>query len=336
MRASLYRVHEKSCVMAALSLLFVAAQASPSDCRPDAFPRNPVETSVRAAMQNAAWLDRRDVQQARMLSTGKGVTVAVIDTGVDFGHWQLEKGLRIDGYNFGDNNRDIHDDIGHGTLVAGIIAGQKWGLAPDATILPIKVNASGSLSFKPEALASGIDYAVEHGAQIINLSLYANEKDRSVADAIRRALAKGVIIVAAAGNQGGNVSFPGSLPGTIVVAGTNVDGTLSPASNRGDEITIAAPSRMVGSTLSSDDFNPYAHGTSFAAPIVSAAIAALLQINPQLDREQVIDTLRSTADGIPNTEFDFGQIDVGRALQAAKALLNRACRDRNFPVRNTR
>lgn len=270
------------------------------------------------------WLEQIGARQAWAVATGKGITVAVVDSGIDLLHPDLKENLRTDGYNFGDGNANPQDEFGHGTFVAGIIAAQHnnamggSGLAPDTTILPIKINPSGQGSFTSAALAQGIDYAIAHGVRIINLSLYVDNATQTVGDAIQRALDAGGIVVIAAGNNGGPVAFPATYPGVIAVAGTNTDGSLSAGSNRGPEIVVAAPANQVSSTTIGGGFGSNGGGTSYSAPMVTATVAEMLQIDSRLNRDNLSKILKSTAQPLVNADssFDFGLLDAGRTLLA--------------------
>ncbi|MBS4095588.1 MAG: S8 family serine peptidase [Sulfuricella sp.] len=173
------------------------------------------------------WLPAVGDRALWALGKGKGVVVAVIDTGVDLTHPDLTANLLATGYNFGDGNATPQDVLGHGTKVAGIIAAAQnnrvgvSGLAPEAKILPIKINPGGQGTFTSDKLASAIDYAVNHGAKVINLSLTVDQQTQTVQDSIQNALDKGVAMVAASGNEGGAVAFPASMAGVIGVAATN-------------------------------------------------------------------------------------------------------------------
>lgn len=263
------------------------------------------------------WLEQVGARQSWAVASGHGITVAVIDSGVDFNHADLRNVLRADGYNFGDSNNNPQDMFGHGTFVAGIVAAQRdnaifgSGLAPGAKILPYKINPGGSGTFTSAAVAQAIDAAIAKQAQIINMSLTIDSETQTVGAAIQRALDAGIIVVAAAGNESGPVAFPGTYPGVITVAGTNQDNTLWSVSNLGPEVAIAAPASSVVSSLAGGGFGTRGQGTSYAAPMISAAIANLLQVEPRLTASQAKALLRATARPIVNANLDFGILDVG-------------------------
>jgi serine protease len=179
-------------------------------------------------------------------TNGKGVVVAVIDTGVtkvaDLANTKF-----VPGYNFVANDADASDDHGHGTHVAGTIAESTnngigvAGVAYGASIMPLKVlSAKGSGSIG--AIAQAIRWAADHGANVINMSLGGPVPVGTIANAVKYAHNKGVVIVAAAGNDGrGRVSYPARYPGVIAVAATQYDEKTTFYSNWGPEVDIAAP-----------------------------------------------------------------------------------------------
>lgn len=282
------------------------------------------------------WLPAVGDREMWALGRGAGVVVAVIDTGVDLDHPDLKPNLMPNGYNFGDGNTIPHDVAGHGTRVAGIIAARQnnavgvSGLAPEARILPIKINVGGQNTFSSDKLANAIAYAVEQGSKIINLSLTVDQQTQTVQDAIQSALDKGIVVVAAAGNNGGAVEFPATMPGVFAVAATDQSRRLSGSSNWGPEVIVAAPGSNVLSTILGGGMaaaNP--GGTSFAAPVVTAAVADMLSINPALPVDVIARQLRETASVIVEGKYTFGNLDAGAAgnslvphLQPSKQLFS--------------
>lgn len=261
------------------------------------------------------------------------VVVAVIDSGVDMDHPAL-KGRLLPGYNVETKGRDVSDELGHGTHVAGIIAGSApaqglEGVAQGVSILPIKIpNLSTSNSkFMPQ-LAESIRYAVDHGAKVMNISLgieldgwmmklMHGRKVKQVEEAIRYAESKGVLVVVAAGNNGKDkadtVGYPGNSPNVVSVAnlddsknvsnprsGDRVLATLAdllthPSSSQGPAVDIAAPGTNIRSSVPDDSFADYT-GTSMAAPYVAGVAALLAAKNPDWTPAQIRERLYKTAD----------------------------------------
>lgn len=271
------------------------------------------------AVPSQWWLNAVNAQLAWPISTGHDVLVAVIDTGVDLTHPDLVANLRPDGFNFGDNNAVPQDLNGHGTGVAGLIAASchnaiaGCGLAYAAKILPIKINPANTTSFDSLALANAIDYAVQKRAKVINLSLTVSEQTLTVEAAIRRALAANITVVAAAGNTAGEVQFPANLAGVIGVAALDQNGALATFSNRGVGIAIAAPGVAMVSTLVGGGVGVIGAGTSFSAPLVSAAIGQLLSVFPTAEPNNVAALLAKTSK--PIVASPFGVLDDAALLQ---------------------
>jgi len=267
------------------------------------------------------WLPAVGDRTVWALGRGDGVVVAVIDTGVDLSHPDLKANLLTNGYNFGDDNTTPQDVMGHGTKVAGIIAAGRnnaigvTGLAPEARILPLKINPGGDGTFTSDRLAAAIDYAVEKKAKIINLSLTVDNQTQTVTDAIDAALKAGVVMVAASGNDGGTVSFPANMPGVIGVAATDQSKKLASFSNTGKEVTVAAPGVSIYSTALGGSYGS-ANGTSFSAPIVSATIADLMSINPALPATDFAKYLRDNAATVSGGAYSYGCLDAGKTANS--------------------
>ncbi|WP_251548641.1 S8 family peptidase [Neobacillus muris] len=229
----------------------------------------------------------------------KNVKIAVVDTGVDLDHPDLA-GRLIEGYNAVDDNNNPDDDNGHGTHVAGIIASKTnngegvAGITWYNPIMPVKVmNSDGSGgSFD---VAEGIRWAVDHGANVINLSLGNYQSSTLLEDAISYALSKDVVVIAAAGNDNTNQSsYPAAYPGVLGVAAVDSNGKRAEFSNYGDYIDIAAPGVDIASTYLQGEYAALS-GTSMAAPHVTALAGLIRSINPSLKNTEVMDVMRKTA-----------------------------------------
>jgi subtilisin family serine protease len=188
------------------------------------------------------------VQKAWDATTGAArVVVAVVDTGVASNHPDLQDVL-VPGFDLVHNDADPKDDQGHGTAVAGVIAARtqnhqgQAGMCWKCSIMPVKVldqNGSGTTS----TIAAGIVWAVNHGAQVVNLSLGGAGSTQALTDAAQYAASKGVLVFGAAGNSGTTTKFyPAATPGVVSVGGTNASDKLYSWSNRGaDWVDVAAP-----------------------------------------------------------------------------------------------
>ena len=249
------------------------------------------------------------------------VIVAVVDTGVDASHADLV-GATLPGYDLVNGDNDPADDEGHGTGVAGMIAartnnrqgvaGVCWG----CSILPIKVLGSdgrGDLA----TVAAGIVKAVDSGARVINLSLGGPAPDPSLDDAVAYATRNGVLVVAAAGNNGTSSQFyPAATPGVIAVAATDEGDALYPWSNYGPWVALAAPG-CDPTALRGGGYGTCC-GTSFAAPLVSGLLGLERSLRPTATRDELIDAAERSAAGI-GAVVSRGRVDAAAALAALPA-----------------
>jgi subtilisin family serine protease len=272
------------------------------------------------------------VGTAQLGDGGKGVTVAVLDTWVDgthpdFGHRVLPGADCATKHvcTPGTPARDKCEP--HGTHVAGIVAGSVYGIAPQATILPVRVLASGPSGCTADSqdVARGVRWAAAHHAQIVNLSLGSTYPVEDPGGVLRQAVADvskaGVVVVVAAGNgQASATDVYGS--DALVVAALGPSGRLASYSQRGTGVDIAAPGgdpidgncdpdHCIVSTWSDHGYAADA-GTSMAAPFVSGAAALLLGQQPHRGRQDVMRTLTSTA--VPLKDAGAGRLDVRHAL----------------------
>ncbi|MGP4088210.1 type VII secretion-associated serine protease mycosin [Streptomyces sp. KR55] len=286
-------------------------------------------------------LQRVNLDELWAQSKGKGVQVAVIDTGVDVKNPQLKQAVDASkGKNFlppknakGEkiergNEQGTTDTVGHGTRVAGIIAARPAkgtgfvGLAPDATIIPIKQNdAEGNGT--AESLGRAIRHAVDAGADVINISqdtANAVEPDPRLKQAVDYALAQQVVVVASAGNDGlgGNVkvTYPASYEGVLAVASSDRNNERAPFSQSGEFVGVAAPGVDMISTVPGNG-HCSDNGTSFSAPYV-AGVAALLKAKyPKWTAQQIVAQIQQTAErSIPGHDrlVGWGVVDPVKAL----------------------
>jgi subtilisin family serine protease len=224
--------------------------------------------------------------------------VAVLDTGIDRDHPDLQ-GSFVDGWDAVNEDADPDDDHGHGTLVAGVIAARSnngiggVGACSQCSLMPVKV-IDGNGSGTAEDIAEGIVWAADHGARVINMSFVMSGPDAGVAAALEHARSKGVLIVAAAGNNGSaDVTFPAGQPGVVSVTGTDsADGRYEWATY-GNWVTLAAP----GCSQSTQAGGGYADfcGTSSAAAFTSGVAALARSAARDASVGQIVSALSSGA-----------------------------------------
>jgi Subtilase family len=252
---------------------------------------------------------------------GKGITIAVLDTAID-PHRSLSTSIRsIDLVN---PTAPTGDSRGHGTAVASMIAGSNSvtpGVAPAADLLSIRVADDRGMSDSFQ-LAKGIHAALENGADLINISMGSQGDSALVRRAVEDAQSQGVLIVAAAGNNGiEQVSYPAANEGVISVGAVDAMGSHLAFSNTGEQIDISAPGLDVNAAWS-NDVAVRVTGTSFSAPIVTGAIAAVMTEagTHTLTASQAWERIRSVLNdgGAPGTDnaIGAGMPDIGRVLQS--------------------
>jgi type VII secretion-associated serine protease mycosin len=273
--------------------------------------------------QQQWYLDSLKVPQAHAISTGTGVTVSVIDTGVS-PHHDLKGNLLV-GTNGATGKADGRSDtVGHGTQMAGLIAAHGsgseglLGIAPSAKVLPVKISNSAT-SVPPGLVAKGIEFSIAHKARVINISS-GTEPSFALVKAIKDANTAGVVIVAATGNYGGlATAYPAAADGVLAVGSTGRSGKHSNFSTGGPQVQICAPGEKI-ETLSPGNKYVQATGTSGAAAIVSGAVALVRARFPQLSAAKVIHRITATADDIGppgrDDECGFGELNIVKALTA--------------------
>ncbi|MBT2684928.1 S8 family peptidase [Bacillus sp. ISL-37] len=253
------------------------------------------------------------------------IEIAIVDTGVDLDHPDLRNRI-VKGYNVINEKADPDDDNGHGTHVAGIIASETdnnegvAGMTWFSRIMPIK--AMGAKGYGTTFdIAKGIVWAVDHGADVINLSLGNYQPSKVLEEAVRYAYQKNVVMVSAAGNDGSDQpTYPSAYPEVLSVAAVDYNGNRASFSNYGDYIDIAAPGVYIPSTYFNKQYAALS-GTSMAAPHVAGLAALIKSANPDLKSSQVIRIIKNSAIDLgeqgKDIEYGNGLIDVNSALQEA-------------------
>lgn len=263
---------------------------------------------------------------------GQGITVAVIDTGIDLDHPDLAANL-VAGKSFVSGTSSADDDAGHGTHVAGIIAavsnnGGVIGVAPEASLMPVKVlDSAGSGSIAE--VADGIIWAADNGAEVINLSLGTVSSSATLKEAVDYAYKQGVLVVAAGGNCGDSSYYlngcsyqdqpvyPGAYSNVMAVASTDSSDNQSSFSNQGSYIDVAAPGSTIYSTYPASSYATMS-GTSMATPHVAGLAALVWSKNSGLTNQEVGAQIKNTAEDLGSSgwdnQFGYGRIDAAEAM----------------------
>jgi len=266
------------------------------------------------------------------------VTIAVIDTGADLSVPAFA-GRQVTTWNVATGTPDVSDGVGHGTFVASLAAGT-LGFGGDAQLMIVQANSGSSTGFTDVAEANAIDWAVDHGANIVNLSLGGSQTSAVERSAIQYAIAKGVLLVAAAGNsaQSGNPAvYPAALIGRsgLVVGAADAAGRRAPFSSTGSYVDLLAPGVNVlgalpaavsaaglftaAATPGAEGRYGFGSGSSYSAPEVAGAAALVMAANPSYTPAQVAATLEQTASGHGHWTMSraFGNVNVAAAVRRA-------------------
>ncbi|GHF74742.1 type VII secretion-associated serine protease [Streptomyces mashuensis] len=277
--------------------------------------------AVADDMRSKQWyLDAMQAEAMWKVSRGEGITVAVIDSGVDASVPELA-GQTVDGTDVSSTVKGPTVDLnGHGTNMATLIAGTGakggiQGLAPGAKVMPVRVEHEVGLVDAP--MGRAIRYAVDHGARVINVSMGQGGSvapPPKTAEAVKYALSKGSLIFAAAGNDGEryNVeSYPASLPGVVSIAATDENGTVTKFSNSASHVALASPGDEIPGRCEKGAGFCAGSGTSQATAIASASAALIWAKHPDWTNNQVLRVMMDTAgkptDGtVPSAHLGYG------------------------------
>ncbi|MDY6796891.1 MAG: S8 family serine peptidase [Actinomycetota bacterium] len=293
------------------NVIFSAATTTPDD---PLYDRQWNLNSNNGVQADQAW----DLQRG-----SAGLTLAVIDTGMDYLHEDL-LGRRVDGYDYYNNDDDPWDDNGHGTLVAGVacantdntigVAGLDWY----AGVMPLKaLGADGQGTL--DDVVNCVYHAAANGADVINMSFTSGTYSQQLQEAVEYAYNKGCVIAAAVGNEGDSrLNYPAGMTYVIGVGSTNASGDHSPSSNTNSSVDLSAPGDVIWGP-SPDDKYDCESGTSDSCPHVSGAALLALADNPGATPDEVWRMLRDAAvdKGSPgyDVEYGWGLLDCYSALR---------------------
>ncbi len=251
----------------------------------------------------------------------KEIVVAVIDSGIDQNHEDLQKRIKPGGYNFLLNNHDITDHDGHGTVISGIIAAETsnaQGIAGvagslDVKILPLKTASAAGTSYVSDVIKA-IDYAIDKEVDVINISMGSSSYSMIEKAAVQRAIDEGIVVVASAGNSGSSsYIYPASYENVISAGSIGKENVVSDFSHYNSRITITAPGEKIYSTSINNRYT-YNNGTSFSAAFVSGAAAVIKAVDPLLEAADIKELIGATAVdmGTPgrNYSYGFGRINL--------------------------
>lgn len=288
------------------------------------------------------WLQEYGISQAWELTRGAGVTIAIIDTGVDSTHPDLEGvvvgGTDVSGIGSADGQTPVGVSSEHGTMVASLAAGRGHGgsdgvigSAPEATVLSVSMSFQGTSIPADEQIANAVRWAVDQGADVISLSLTRNTREWPVSwdKAFGYAEQNDVVVVAAAGNRSAGtevVGAPATMPGVLTVGGVDRAGFASAtASSQGITIGVMAPSEDLVGAYPGNRYAEWA-GTSGATPIVAGIVALVRSAYPNLDAANVINRILATATPVTSTRPDplygYGLVDAYQAVVADVPLVS--------------
>ncbi len=291
------------------------------DCEPWPVTTETIPDGVKQVKAPSAW----------GTSKGKGIRVAVLDTGIDFEHPDLKYNY-VDGVSCVKGVTSPMDDHCHGTHCAGTIAAAMngagvIGIAPEASLYAVKVldkNANGLFSWS----IAGIDWCMNnHNIQIISMSLGNPSVPEAVGLICNAAWCQGLLIVAGAGNQAGNpvppqqsnVDYPARYKNVIAVSSVDSDDVIAQNSGRGPEVDLCAPGVKILSTLPGAKYGKMS-GTSVACPHVSGVAALAWGAHPLAKNEQIWNLIASTAHDLgipgPDSKYGYGRVDASAAVGA--------------------
>jgi thermitase len=270
------------------------------------------------------------------------ITIAIVDTGVDLLHPDLKAKIKSAGRDFVNDDDDATDDNGHGTMVAGIAAADTnndagiAGVAWNCKILPVKViDASGNGYY--DQIVAGIRWAVDNGASVINMSIGGEDAADIMRDAVKYAHDKGVVVSAAAGNNGTAVLYPAAYDAYVLaVAATDYNDARPSWSDAGPQVDVAAPGVRIACPVPSwfwaanggspnDVPYAFADGTSMSSPHVAGLAALIAGLKPDLSVDSIMDVIRYSADDVNSStkpgkdnDIGYGRINMAKALVPIK------------------
>jgi hypothetical protein len=272
----------------------------------------------------SAWhLGRINAPTAWDSSMGSGVTIAILDTGIDSAHPDLAARM-VAGWNFVDNNSNTSDVNGHGTGVAGAAAAATnngagvAAVAGQAKLMPVRIADANAYAYW-STIAQGVTYAADNGARVINISYDQLPLSSAVINAAQYAKNKGALVVVAAGNRSQNENF---TPTTSMIPVSATDGSdlITSWSSWGSYVALSAPGLNIWSTTRGGGYAQW-WGTSVASPVTAGVVALMMATKPSLSSSQIESALFKSATDLGaagrDSYYGFGRVDAAAAVQAA-------------------
>ncbi len=266
-------------------------------------------------------------QNAWDTTQGAGVTIAILDSGVDTTHPDLAPNL-VAGYNAYDNNNDVSDVCGHGTAVAGTAAAATnnaagvAGVAGNAKIMPVRIayyDATYGCYAYFSTIASGLTYAADHGVRIANISYPGISGSAAVESAASYMKSKGGLVFVAAGNTNSDPGFASSAS-MIIVSATDSNDAKASFSSYGNYVNVSAPGAGIWTTSRGGAYQPW-NGTSFSSPVTAGVAALMLAAGPTLSNTKIEQLIYSTSVDLGaagrDPVFGYGRVNAAAAVQAA-------------------
>lgn len=258
------------------------------------------------------------------ITQGSGITIAILDTGIDNTHPDLASKL-VSGWNFYDNNSNFSDVLGHGTAVAGTAAAATnnsvgiAAIAGQSMIMPLRITDLNGIGYS-STISQALIYAADHGARVANASFEGLSSNLSIRNAAQYMKDKGGLVTVSAGNTGTLESFTVTTS-MLAIAATDLYDNKANFSSYGDYVSLAAPGQNFYSTRLGGDYMPVA-GTSFSSPLTAGVIALMMSANPQLGSVDIENLLFSTAVDLgaagKDVYFGYGRVNAAAAVLAAK------------------
>lgn len=259
---------------------------------------------------------------AWIYNKGAGITIAILDTGVDSTHPDLA-GKIVSGWNMYDNNATTSDVYGHGTAVAGVAAASTnnamgvAGVGWNCSIMPIRISDTSGYGYS-STVANGLIWAADHGARVANVS-YEFSTDSVVASAAKYFCDKGGVVTMSAGNNSVTTTSSDN-PYILTISASDSSDNITSWSNRGSNIDLAAPGASIYTTVRGGGYS-YWSGTSFSAPATAGAAGLVLSANPSLNGYQAQDVLKQSANDLGaagwDNQYGWGRVNASNAVQAA-------------------